>query len=173
MTAAAVTVRLASEHDLPGIFEIYDEQVRHGTSTFETVPRSPAERRDWLDAHPAARYPAIVATLHGRVVGWAGLSPWSPRPAYARTAECSVYVHKDHRRQGIARLLMNDLMERARAAGIKVLVGRLVLGNDASIALHESLGFQTIGVMRRCGEKFGRILDVKVMDLHLDQPAPG
>jgi phosphinothricin acetyltransferase len=159
---------LANEHDLAGIFDIYDEQVLHGTATFETTPRSPAERIEWLRAHPHDRYPALVAADAAGVVGWAGLSAWSPRPAYARTAENSVYVHQDQRGRGIGRALMLDLIERARPLGIKVIVGRLVVGNDASVRLHESLGFRTIGVMRRVGEKFGRILDVQLMDLHLD-----
>lgn len=169
MGTASPTIRLASERDLPGIFDIYDEQVRHGTSTFETIPRTPSERIDWLSNHPAGRFPAIVATIDGQIAGWAGLSAWSPRPAYARTAESSVYIHKDRRGGGIGRALMLDLMERARGAGIKVLIARLTQGNDASVRLHESLGFTTIGVMRRVGEKFGRILDVRLMDLHLDE----
>lgn len=172
MSGSALTIRLASERDLPGIFEVYDEQVRHGTSTFETIPRTPSERLDWLSLHPPSRYPAIVATQAGYVVGWAGLSPWSPRPAYARTAENSVYVHKEKRGKRIGRELMLDLIERARGIGIKVIVARPVEGNDASIRLHESLGFTTIGVMRGVGEKFGRVLDVRLMDLHLDEPMP-
>lgn len=172
MSCDTVTIRLASERDLPSIFDIYDEQVRHGTSTFETVPRSPAERLDWFARHPPSRYPVLVATVSGSVVGWAGLSPWSPRPAYARTAENSVYVHKDKRARGVGRALMLDLIQRARDIGIKVIVARPVEGNDASIRLHESLGFSTIGVMRRVGEKFGRVLDVRLMDLHLDEPTP-
>jgi phosphinothricin acetyltransferase len=80
-------------------------------------------------------------------------------------------VHKEHRGHGVGRLLMQDLIARCRPLGISVLVGRLVIGNDASVRLHECLGFQTIGIMRRVGEKFGRILDVQLMDLHLDGPA--
>lgn len=171
MTPGGFVIRLASDHDLPGIFEIYDEQVRHGTATFETTPRTPAERIDWLRAHPHTRYPLLVAAHSTTILGWAGLSPWSPRPAYARTAENSVYVHKDQRGRGIGRALMLDLIERARPLGIKVIVGRLVVGNDASVKLHESLGFRTIGVMRRVGEKFGQVLDVRLMDLHLDEAA--
>ncbi len=168
MSVGPANIRLASEHDLPGIFEIYDEQVRHGTATFETTPKSPVERLDWLRAHPPHRYPLLVATYSTHVVGWAGLSPWSPRAAYARTAENSVYVHKEYRGRGLGKLLMLDLIERSKPLGIKVIVGRLVVGNDASVKLHEALGFKTIGVMSRVGEKFGRVLDVRLMDLHLE-----
>jgi phosphinothricin acetyltransferase len=135
-------------------------------------PGTPAERLDWFALHPPTRYPVIVATPSGAVVGWASLSPWSPRPAYARTAENSVYVHKDKRGNGVGRSLMLDLIQRARDIGIKVIIARPVEGNDASIRLHESLGFSTIGVMRRVGEKFGRVLDVRLMDLHLDDAPP-
>jgi L-amino acid N-acyltransferase YncA len=169
MTPPPIDIRFATEDDLPGIFEIYDEQVLHGTATFETVPKTQSERVEWYRNHPPHRSPLVVATVNGMVIGWAGLSPWSPRAAYARSAENSVYVHKDWRGRGLGEALMADLMERARAAGVKVLIARLVEGNAASVRLHESLGFTTIGVMRRVGEKFGRILDVRLMQAHLDE----
>lgn len=163
-------VHLATPADLPGIFEIYDEQVLHGIATFETVVKTPEERRAWFDAHPPQRYPALVAAEQDRVVGWAGLSPWSPRQAYARTAENSVYVHQSQRGQGLGSLLMRELIARAlRDTPVRVMVARIAQPSPASVALHESLGFRPVGALRRCGEKFGRILDVLIMDLHLDQ----
>lgn len=165
------TIRDATEADLAGIFEIYDEQVLRGTATFETEPRSPAARLEWFHAHPRDRYPILVADAGGgAVAGWARLTPWSPRPAYARTAEDAVYAHPAHRGRGIGRALLLALVERARASGIAVIVARIAEGNPASVALHTSVGFTPIGTMRRVGEKFGRLLDVTLMDLHLDQP---
>ena len=162
------TLRDATPDDLAAIFAIYDDEVLRGTATFETVPRTAAERREWFDAHPRGRYPVIVAEDAGAVVGWARLQPWSPRPAYARTAEDSVYVAAAARGRGVGRVLLTELVRRAPAAGIAVLLARIADGNPASIRLHEKAGFRTVGVMRRVGEKFGRILDVSLLDLHLD-----
>lgn len=162
------TIRDATPDDLDAVFAIYDEQVLRGTATFETVPRPPGERRAWFDAHPRGRYPVIVAEDGGAVLGWARLQPWSPRPAYARTAENSVYVSAAARGRGVGKALLDELLARARGAGIAVVLARIAEGNPASIRLHDRAGFRTVGVMRRVGEKFGRILDVTLMDLHLD-----
>ena len=161
-------IRDATLEDLPAISAIYDEQVLHGTATFDTEPKSVAERREWFEAHPRERYPVIVAEEGGEVIGWGRLAPWSPRRAYARTAENSVYVRKDARGRGAGRALLEALLARARAAGISVILARVADGNPASLRLHEALGFRPVGTMRRVGEKFGRVLDVTLLDLHLD-----
>lgn len=162
-------VRDATEADLPGIFAIYDREVLTGTATFDTAPKTAAERVDWFNAFPRERYCVLAAEDEGRVIGWARLYPWSARKAYDRTAELGIYVHHEHRARGVGRTLMCALIDRAGRAGIGVLIARVVEGNPASLALHESVGFTTIGVMRRVGEKFGRLLDVRLLDLHLDE----
>lgn len=162
-------IRAASFEDLPGIFAIYDEHVLRGISTFETVPKSDGERREWFDAHQPGVFPLVVAVEGGAVVGWAGLSAWSPRQAYARTAENSVYVRGDRRGRGLGRALLRDLIEHAdHDTPVRVIVARIAQPNPASVRLHEREGFAPIGLMRRCGEKFGRLLDVLLMDRHAD-----
>lgn len=161
-------IRAAREDDLPGIFAIYDEEVLHGTATFDTQPKAPAERLEWFRSDGGGRYPILVAEVDGQVAGWARLYAWSPRKAYDRTAEDAVYVDRRHRGRGLSRALMDELMRLAPGRGVQVLVARIVEGNPASLALHEKLGFRTIGVMRRVGEKFGRLLDVRLMERHLD-----
>lgn len=162
-------IRDATAGDLPGIFAIYDEQVLHGTATFDIVPKTPGERLEWF-ATSGERYPVLVAQEGSRILGWSRLYAWSPRRAYERTAENAVYVHADARGRGLGRQLLQELIQRAPASGVCVLVARVVEGNPASLRLHESLGFRSIGVMRRVGEKFGTLLDVRLMDLHLDKP---
>jgi len=165
-------IREASAADLPGIFAIYDQEVLHGTATFDTEPKSEAARLEWFRHDGAGRYPLLVAEVDGQIAGWARLYAWSPRPAYDRTAENAVYVHADFRGRGISRALMQELMRLAPGRGVQVLIARIVEGNPASLALHQALGFDTIGVMRRVGEKFGKVLDVWLMDRHLDQVVP-
>lgn len=161
-------IRQAQEQDLPGIAAIYDREVLHGIATFMTVPFSSDEWRAWLAAHSGPRHPALVAVEGGAVLGWASLSPWSPRQAYDRSAESSVYVAPDTQGGGVGGALMKRLIAGARAQGIAVIIARVVDQNGASVRFHERLGFGTVGVMRRIGEKFGRLLDVRVMDLHVD-----
>ncbi len=165
---AGISIRDAAPADLPAMARIYDEQVLHGTATFDTEPKSRAAWRKWFGEHPRGRYPIIVAEEDGRVAGWARLQPWSGRCAYARSAENSVYVRKDARGRGVGTELLSDLLRRARAAGIAVVLARVAEGNPASLRLHEAAGFRPVGVMRRVGEKFGRILDVSLLQIHLD-----
>jgi phosphinothricin acetyltransferase len=162
-------IRLAADGDAAAIAGIYNHEVATGTATFDTVEVTAAERQAWLAAHRgAARHPVVVAeAADGAVVGWASLSAWSERCAYARAAEVSVYVHRDARGLGVGRALLDDLIARGRAAGLGVLLARIVAGGTASLRLHSRAGFRPIGTMRRVGEKFGRILDVELLELHL------
>lgn len=161
-------LRAATPADLPAIFAIYDEQVLHGTATFDTVPKTATERLEWFRANPGQRYPIIVAETTAGVVGWARLYQWSPRPAYDRTAENAVYVHADARGHGIGRALLAELLHLAPACGVLTLMARIVAGNPASLALHEALGYTRIGLMRSAGVKHGALLDVWLLQYVLD-----
>ena len=167
-TAPPLSLRAAVEADLPGIFAIYDEQVLHGTATFDTEPKSQTERLVWLRDDANGKYPILVAEIGGAVAGWARLYAWSNRCAYARAAENGVYVHADHRGKGVGRALLEELIRLAPQRGVHVLLARIVEGNPASLGLHEALGFTSIGLMRRVGEKFGRVLDVRLLERQLD-----
>jgi phosphinothricin acetyltransferase len=166
-------VRDATERDLADIFAIYDHEVLHGVATCDTQPRSVPEREAWFATHDPRAYPLIVAEDAGRIAGWGCLSPWSPRPAYARTCEDTVYVAPDAQGRGIGRALLAELVARARRAERGLVVARVVEGNPASLRLHESAGFETIGVMRRVAEKHGRLLDVRILGLALDAARGG
>lgn len=142
-----------------------------GTATFDTDPKDPERDRDWLTGRDPAHHPTLVGEDDGVIVGWVGLFQWSPRRAYDRTREVSVYVRADRRRGGIGAELLEAILDRARATGGAVILGRVADGNPGSTALFTSFGFGHIGTQRRCGQKFGRILDVDLYDLHLDEPA--
>ena len=162
-------MRDAEVRDLGAIFDIYNHEVRHGTSTFDTEPRELGRDDAWLSDRDRERHPVLVAVDGDQVVGWGSLNPWSTRGAYARTVEGSVYVDAGHRGGGVGKVLLGALIDRARSAGIGVILGRIAEGNEASVRMLEAFGFGHIGTQRRCGEKFGRILDVELMDLHLDR----
>ena len=100
-----------------------------------------------------------------RVLGWASLSQWSDRCAYSDTAELSLYVKEEYRGQGIGNELMTAILEAGRGAGLHSVLARIADGNEISVKVHESAGFATVGVMREAGRKFGRLLDVLLMQI--------
>lgn len=160
-------VRPAAEADLGAVRDIYNYYVAHSTCTFQLDPDTEAERLAWFRRR-GPTHPVTVAEFEGEVVGWAALSTWNSRCAYARTAEASVYVHPDHHRRGVGRTLLADLIDRGRAAGLHTIVGGTCTEHAASLALQEAFGFRQIGVLREVGHKFGRWLDVAYTQLLLD-----
>ena len=168
MAAPKLRIRDARLTDIGAIFDIYNHEVLHGTATFDTEPRVAGRDDAWLTRRDRERHPVIVAELDDRVVGWASLNPWSSRRGYARTAEGSVYVRRELRARGVGGSLLAATIERARDAPLGVVLARIAEANEPSVRLCERFGFERIGTQRRCGEKFGRILDVELMDLHLD-----
>lgn len=148
-----MTIRIApmTAHHWPEVRAVYAEGIATGVATFETeVPswevfdrsRRPDCRRVALDAE-------------GRVVGWAALSPVSSRPAYAGVAEVGVYVAERTRGTGVGTRLMTALVEASEAAGLWTLQAAVFPENDASLRLHEKVGFRVVG--RR--ERIGRLYD--------------
>jgi phosphinothricin acetyltransferase len=155
--------RLVDRRDAEALRQIYNVEVLESTVTFDLVPRGLGEQQAWIDEHTGG-HPAIVAVNDDdRVLGFASLSPYRPRPAYAPTVEDSVYVDREQRGRGIGELLLRDLVGLARDHGFHSVIARIVGGHEASIALHAKCGFDTIGVERDVGRKFGRWLDVVLM----------
>jgi phosphinothricin acetyltransferase len=157
-------VRLAVAGDAEAIRTIYNVEVLTSTVTFDLVARSVEDQHEWMASH-AGVYPAVVAELDGLVVGFASLSPYRPRPAYSTSAEDSVYVVADHRGEGIGRALLGEIVSLAGVHGFHSVMARIVGDHTASIALHRSCGFELVGIEREIGRKFGRWLDVALMQL--------
>ena len=156
---------------MPGIFAIYDEQVLHGIATFETVVKTEGERQAWFEAHPPGGSSGLGRDGWGwGARGWVGgvvaVVGASGVGRGRRRARCMCDKAGG---KGVGRELMKELIARAvKETPIRVLVARIAQPSPGSVALHSSLGFTAVGTLRRCGEKFGRILDVLIMDLHLD-----
>jgi phosphinothricin acetyltransferase len=162
-----LTIRPAAPGDVPAITAIYNEAILTTTATFDTEPKSVEERAAWLASHDA-RHPVLVAIVDHRVVGWACLTRWSDRPAYDATAETSFYVESASRGRGIGRALKEAIITEARRLGFHTLIARVAEGSDASRHLNERCGFTYVGTLRQVGRKFGRWLDVDVMQLLLE-----
>ena len=155
--------RLAERRDAEPLRAIYNLEVLETTVTFDLVPRSLPDQQTWIDQHSGG-HPAIVAVDDAdTVLGFASLSPFKPRAAYAPTVEDSVYVHRDGRGLGIGELLLREILSLGTDHGFHSVIARIVGGHDASIALHRKCGFEEIGCEREVGRKFGRWLDVVLM----------
>jgi L-amino acid N-acyltransferase YncA len=153
------------------ILEIFNEAIINSTALYDYQPRSSEFMADWFKEKEATNYPVLgVLDDAGMLLGFASYGPFRTRPAYKYTIEHSVYVHKNHREQGIASILMKALIEAARTQQYHVMVGGIDMDNTASIALHEKFGFTYAGTVREAGFKFGRWLDVGFYQLVLDTP---
>jgi len=161
-----MNLRPATPDDLPVINDIYNHYVLTSTCTYQMTPATPEERRQWF-AERGPRHPVVVAEENGEVLAWGSLSPFHKREAYAGTVENSVYVSPRHQRRGLGSALMEELLRRARAAGLRSVVAVISADQEGSIALHEKLGFRRCGLLRQAGEKFGRTLDVIYLQLLL------
>jgi phosphinothricin acetyltransferase len=157
-------VRPAEPGDLDQITEIYNEAVSSSLVTFDIIARDKETQLKWFESHKGI-YPAIVATDEQRVLGFGSLSPYRDRAAYRTTVEDSIYVRSSTRRSGVGRAIMESLVASAHAGGFHAVMARMYAGNEPSIALHGSLGFQQVGIEKEVGRKFGKWLDVVVMEL--------
>ena len=164
----SLVIRLAAPSDAAAIAEIYNEAITTTTATFDLEPKSLEERKEWLRAH-TGRFPVLVGEIDGAVVGFASLSPWSDRAAYDGTAETGLYVHSRHRGRGIGRRLKTAIIEEARQRKFHTLIARVTEDSAASIHLNREAGFVLVGTMREVGRKFGRLLDVLIMQKMLDE----
>lgn len=159
-------VRLARLEDAEAIRAIYNAEVLGSTVTFDLQPRSAEAQRAWV-AHHQGAHPAVVAVEGPTVAGFGSLSPFRDRPAYATTVEDSLYVEGTWRGKGVGRLLLDELVALAVARGFHTVIARVSGSNEPSIALHRSRGFEPVGVEREVGRKFGRWIDVAVLQLML------
>ena len=157
-------LRLATLDDAEAIRAIYNLEVTESTATFDLVPRSPEVQRDWLQARSGAHAVVVAVDEPDTVCGFGSLSPWRDRPAYSTTVEDSVYVHRDHQGRGVGKAILTELVSTAVGHGFHACMARIVGGHDASIALHAACGFEIVGTEREVGRKFGKWLDVVLME---------
>ena len=165
-----VQIRDALDTDLAGILRIYNDAVENSTAIWNDRIVDLDNRRAWLAERHDQGYPVLVAIDEGgQVAGYASFGPWRPHDGFRHTVENSVYVSPDHRGSGIGRSLMKALIERARQLEKHVMVAFIESENRASVHMHQQLGFIHVGQMRQVGCKFGRWLDLTMMQLTLNR----
>lgn len=159
-----LTIRPSAETDLPAIQAIYAQAVREGTGTFETEEPGGEEMGRRRQEVLGRGLPWLVAERDGDVLGYAYANYFRPRLAYRFCVEDSIYLSPAAQGQGVGRLLLAELMARCEAAGARQMLA--VIGdaaNAGSIGVHTALGFAHTGVLKSAGWKFGRWLDVVLM----------
>jgi L-amino acid N-acyltransferase len=163
-----VRTRLVELSDAEAIREIYNVEVLDSTVTMDMVPRTREQQQGWVQAHQGA-HGAIVAvdtdptTGDDRIIGFASISPYRNRPAYSGSVENSVYVHRQHQNRGVGRILLDGVLVLAEESGFHTCMARIMAGHEASIRLHASRGFELVGVERQVARKFGRWIDMTLM----------
>jgi L-amino acid N-acyltransferase YncA len=157
-------IRTATKKDLSAITEIYNDAVLNTTATFDTESKTIPQQGIWFNKH-TGKFTIIVAVENDIVVGWASLSPWSDRCAYATTADIAVYIKKDFRGKGIGKKLIEELLKKGTENGLHTAIAKICEENVASLNLFKKLGFKHIGTMKEVGYKFERKLDVHLMQI--------
>lgn len=151
-----ITLRDATERDLPAIIGIYNESVPTGRATADTRPISVEDRVEWFRAFDPAKRPIWVAEEEGRVVGCIYLTSfYGGRPAYQKTAEVSFYIASAHQRKGIGTMMVTKMIDACPSLGVTTLLAMHFDHNEATKALNRKFGFETVGHLPEIAEVFG------------------
>jgi phosphinothricin acetyltransferase len=153
--------------------EIFNAEVAWATTTWEWSPLSNEDWQVWFDAHTRDNHVLLVAEVLGQIAGFAGYGTFRNKAGYVTTVEDSVYLREQFRRHGLGKALLRELMVQARARGIHAMVAAVTGENQASLAAHTSVGFVEVGRLPQVGHKFGRWLDLVLLQVLLDdKPSP-
>jgi L-amino acid N-acyltransferase YncA len=150
-----MTIRDATEIDLPAIVAIYNATIAGRMATADTQPVTVESRRVWFREHNPNARPLWVALENDVIVGWLSFQSYYGRPAYHATAELSIYVSLEWQHKGIGQMLLTKAIEHAPRLGLKTLLGLIFAHNDASLRLFEKFGFDRWGVLPRVAELDG------------------
>ncbi len=165
-SSTKVQIRAATIEDSSSIASIYNEFITHSTATFELDPVPDSEMATRISTLQG-KYPWLVAIKNNSVIGYAYASSWKLRAAYRHTVESTIYLHPEHRQQGVGEYLYNELLQILALGKYHSVIAGIALPNPASIHLHEKLGFQKVAHFREVGFKYGQWVDVGYWELIL------
>ena len=164
-----MNIRKAKLQDVAGMLEIYNDEVRNSTATFDIHERTIEERTEWFRQHGSEIHPIFVAETEGCIAGYVSLSKYREKEAYKATVELSVYVNKKYRKMGVANALMDFIVGYAKEIeGIHCIVSVITSGNAVSEHLHKKYGFVYSGTLHEVGMKFGEYCGVDNYQLILE-----
>jgi L-amino acid N-acyltransferase len=153
-------IRDATRTDVPAILAIYNDVVTNTTAIYDERISTLDERLAWFAARQASGLPVLVAELEGEIVGFSTFGEWRSRWGYRHTVEHSVHVRADRRGRGLGRTLIEALFPRAAALDMHMMIGHIDSAAQASLRLHERLGFTQVGTFREVGRLRGGWLSV-------------
>jgi L-amino acid N-acyltransferase YncA len=154
------SVRSAQPADSDHLARIYNYYVQNSVVTFEEVPVSTEDMACRIAEVQGAALPWLVAETDNRIVGYAYASKWKVRSAYRHSVETTIHLEKGREGRGIGSMLYSELLSTLRASGKHVAIGGAALPNEASVALHEKLGFEHVATFRQVGFKHDKWVDV-------------
>ncbi len=160
-------IRPVTLEDAGAIVDIYNYFITDTTVTFEVQPLTVEEMAERI-REISARFPYFVYEEDGRVLGYCYAHLWKERAAYSKTLETTVYLHKDATHRGIGSLMVNHLVDLCREQGYHALIACITEGNEASVRMHEKLGFRQVSEYKEVGRKFDEWLGVVDLELLLD-----
>lgn len=158
-----LTIRAARVGDAKEIARIYNQGVQDRTATFENAYVTPEERYLWLVARPD-RYPVLVAEVKHTLMGWASLTPYSPRRCYDGVAELSMYIDRSLRGHGVGHELMKGMQQAALEKGYHKLIGRIIAANDGARVLCKETGWKEVGIHEKTGKLGGEWHDLVLVE---------
>ncbi len=163
-----ITIRQATEADLPAMLIIYNDIIVNTTAVWHSEPHTLQMRKDWFNQRKEQGFPVFVAVDENEIAGFSTIGSFRPWHGYRFTVENSVYVATEKRGKGIAKLLMQPLIDAARELKIHAIVAGIEAENTTSIALHEKFGFVEVAHFKEVGFKFDRWMDLKFLELVID-----
>ncbi len=163
-----MTIADATEADVPAITAIYNDVIETSTAVFSDQPVTVADRTEWMRARQAAGFPVLVCRDGDQAVAFGTYGQFRTWPGYRTSVEHTVHVAASHRRRGIGRSMLEELIRHARDDGMHAMVGGIDAANEPSLRLHESLGFVRVGHLPEIARKFGRYIDLDLLQLTLD-----
>lgn len=155
----STSIEIATKEDITDIVTIYNDAILHTTATFDTKTKTVEEMLQWF-SHHSELYPVIVSREDDTVTGYCSLTQFKEKDAYKHTVELSVYIHPEHRRKGLARKLMEEIINIAKELGHHTIISCITSGNEVSEKLHEKLDFKKVGQINEAGKKFDEWLDI-------------
>jgi phosphinothricin acetyltransferase len=153
------------------ILDIYNDAILNTTALYDYKPRTMETMQVWFETKRLNNFPVIgIVDETGRLMGFGSYGQFRIRPAYKYTIENSLYVHRDFRGRGLGKILLAEIIEKAKSQQFHCIIGVIDAENQISIGLHESFGFEHVGTFKEVGFKFGKWLDAAFMQLTLQTP---
>jgi phosphinothricin acetyltransferase len=162
---AGITIRHATENDLPQLLIIYNEIILHTTAVYDYEPHSLEMRQQWFETKKQQGFPVYVAEEGKKIVGFSSIGPFRAWAAYKFSVENSVYVASEARGKGIGKLLIPPLIEATKKLNLHTIIAGVEATNEASLKLHKHFGFEEVAHFKEVGWKFERWLDLKFLQL--------